>query len=148
MALGLLVSAVVRSSDRALVLLPVLLITQVIASVPFFEAGALVAPLGAVSSAQWGTAAAASTTTLNRVRAVDIAAGNAGRSSLFGNQTPSAPAQQQVRSAAASGRSRWIHEGATWARDAAALAVLTIAPILATMLVLLRRDRVPQGRPA
>jgi hypothetical protein len=89
MAVRLLISAIVRSSDRAMALLPVVLIAQVVVSVPFFATrSAVLDPVGVVSSAQWTMAAAASTTDLSDVRSVDLAVTGAGRSALVDRELP------------------------------------------------------------
>ena len=86
MALGLLISCIVRSSDRALVLLPLILITQVVLSEPFFEAYSPVLrsdSAGMISSAQWGMSELGSTLSLNDLRSVQLAANKVGRDALF-----------------------------------------------------------------
>jgi ABC-type multidrug transport system ATPase subunit/pSer/pThr/pTyr-binding forkhead associated (FHA) protein len=148
MAVGLAVSALVKSSDRALVLLPLLLITQVIASVPFFEPGAFIDPLGDVSSAQWATAAAASTTSLNDVRAVDLAGAQAGRQALFSAAPDRGQTAGSVARAAAGGRGRWQHRSGTWLTSMGAELALFLVAISVAIAALRRRDRIPQTRPA
>ncbi|MDX6520618.1 MAG: transport system ATP-binding/permease protein [Gaiellales bacterium] len=148
MALGLAVSALVKSSDRALVLLPLLLITQVIASVPFFEPGSFVNTLGDISSAQWGTSAAASTTSLNDVRAVDLAGAQAGREALFSEAPDRSQTARSVTQAAADGRSRWRHRRNAWLTSIGFEVALSLISIAAAIVALRRRDRVPQMRPA
>ena len=124
MAVGLLISAIVRSSDRAMALLPVVLIAQVVVSVPFFATrSAVLDPVGVVSSAQWAMAASASTTDLNDVRSVDLAVTGAGRSALVDRELP-ANSRRAVASAAA-GRERWDHTGGVWLRDMGAALLLT-----------------------
>jgi ABC transport system ATP-binding/permease protein len=143
-ALGLFVSTVVRSSDQALVLLPLILITQVIASVPFFVGKPVIQAVGEISSAQWATAAAASTTSLNQVRAIDLATSRAGQSVLFSPSRPRPSTQAQVAEAGSSGNSRWTHDRTTWAVDVIALLALAAVPIAAAIAVLSRRDRLPR----
>ena len=148
MALGLAVSALVKSSDRALVLLPLLLITQVIASVPFFEPDSFINPLGDISSAQWGTAAAASTTSLNDVRAVDLAGAQAGRQALFSEAPDRSQTASSVARAAADGRTRWQHHKGSWSTSIGVELALFLVSIVVAIVALRRRDRIPQMRRA
>lgn len=141
MAIGLAVSAVVKTSDRALVLLPLILIAQMITSVPFFEGDAVIRSVGDVSTAQWGTAAAASTTSLNQVRAVNVAEARAGRSALFDAGVADEQPQPLVDAAARSGNERWLHRIPTWAFNVAMLALLTAAAVGAAVFSLRLRDR-------
>ena len=141
MAVGLLISAIVRSSDRAMALLPVVLIAQVVVSVPFFATrSAVLDPVGVVSSAQWAMAASASTTDLNDIRSVDLAVTGAGRSALVDRELP-ANSRRAVASAAA-GRERWDHTGGVWLRDMGAALLLTVGALTLAVIVLQRRDPV------
>ena len=141
MAVGLLISAIVRSSDRAMALLPVVLIAQVVVSVPFFATrSAVLDPVGVVSSAQWTMAAAASTTDLNDVRSVDLAVTGAGRSALVDRELPAN--SKRAVAAAATGRERWDHTGSTWLRDMGAALLLTGGALGLAVIVLQRRDPV------
>jgi hypothetical protein len=101
-----------------------------------------------VSTAQWGTAAAASTTSLNHVRAVNVAEARAGRSALFEPGVAEAQSQPLVDDAARSGNERWLHRLPTWAFDAAMLALLTTAAVCVAVFALRFRDRVRGVRPA
>ena len=141
MAVGLLISAIVRSSDRAMALLPVVLIAQVVVSVPFFATrSAVLDPVGVVSSAQWTMAAAASTTDLNDVRSVDLAVTAAGRSALVDRELPAN--SKRAVAAAAAGRERWDHTGGVWLRDMGAALLLTVGALALAVIVLQRRDPV------
>ena len=141
MAVGLLISAIVRSSDRAMALLPVVLIAQVVVSVPFFATrSAVLDPVGVVSSAQWTMAAAASSTDLNDVRSVDLAVTGAGRSALVDRRLP-ADSRRAV-AAASAGRARWDHTESVWLRDMGATLLLTVGALGLAVLVLQRRDPV------
>jgi len=141
MAVGLLISAIVRSSDRAMALLPVVLIAQVVVSVPFFATrSAVLDPVGVVSSAQWTMAAAASTTDLNDIRSVDLAVTGAGRSALVHGELPED--SRRAVAAAAEGRARWDHTGTVWIRDMGAALLLTVGALALAVIVLQRRDPV------
>jgi ABC transport system ATP-binding/permease protein len=140
MSLGLLLSAAVRSSDRALMLLPIVLIAQIVASVPFFEASsAALTPLEDVSSAQWGTASAASTVDLNQVRALEEASTIAGRRVVFRDE-PAGDRRTTVVLAVADGKDRWLHRNGAWWTDTSVLLLLIVAPLLAAAAALRRRD--------
>lgn len=106
-----LVVTLLDSSDHALVLLRVVLIAQVVRSVPFFVPhNSALAAAELASSAQWGTAAAASTVSLNRLRAQGTAATEIGDRVLT---NPRAPVQNRaliVRGAAGNG---WYIAGGT-----------------------------------
>lgn len=141
MAVGLLISAIVRSSDRAMALLPVVLIAQVVVSVPFFATrSAVLDPVGVVSSAQWTMAASASTTDLNDIRSVDLAVTAAGRSALVDRELPAN--SRRAVAAAAAGRERWDHTGGVWLRDMGAALLLTVGALTLAVIVLQRRDPV------
>jgi ABC-type transport system involved in multi-copper enzyme maturation permease subunit len=147
MALGLLISCLVRSSDRALVLLPLVLITQVVLSVPFFEADSPVLDrAGLVSSAQWGMSAAGSTLSLNDLRSVQIASNDVGRQSLFARTPPTVNARKAIATARDSGKSRWRHEAGVWLTSAGALALMTAVCLAASLLILRRPDAGAPGR--
>jgi energy-coupling factor transporter ATP-binding protein EcfA2 len=146
MALGLFISALVRTSDRALVLLPIVLIAQIVASEPLFaSSSAALAPVETVSSAQWATASLASTTDLNRIRAVETGAATAGRRYVIQGNPPGSR-RGAVQFALREGRSRWKHAAGTWTRDMLALAVLVMVPLLASGVALRRRDPRFAGR--
>ena len=91
-------------------LLPIVLIAQIVASEPLFQSSsAALAPVEAVSSAQWGTAALAVTTDLNRIRAVETGAATVGRRYVIRGEQPGS-GQGAVLFALREGRSRWHHE--------------------------------------
>src|SRR5207245_7838456 len=69
MSLGLLVSAIVTDTDQAAFLLPVMLVAQIAVSVPLLgPPKPILHELGFASATQWGTAAVASTVSLNELR--------------------------------------------------------------------------------
>jgi len=139
-AIGLLISALVKTSDRALMLLPIVLIAQIVASEPLFaSSSAALAPVEAVSSAQWGTAALASTTDLNRIRAVETAAATVGRRYVIRGQATGGR-QEAVQFALREGRSRWRHQPGRWLTSAAILGLLIVLPLVGAGWALRRRD--------
>jgi ABC-type multidrug transport system ATPase subunit/pSer/pThr/pTyr-binding forkhead associated (FHA) protein len=141
MSVGLLVSSLVDSSDHALVLLPVILIAQVVLSVPFFvPSSGILADAGAVSSAQWGMAATASTVSLNAIRAREAAAARAGTAALADPRRRPESAPALVGRMAAQGRMRWEHTRSGWLEAAVILVVIAIVATTASGLSLRIRD--------
>lgn len=122
MTLCLLVSALVSNADKALTLLPLLLIPQLVLAGALFETGdtPVLREVSHLASARWGFAAAAAS--------VDL------------------PALEPIRCDAPRPRGAdcdqpWRHDPATWLGDLAALGGLTAAAVLATVAVLRRGDR-------
>ena len=71
MALGLAISARVRRSDQAILLLPVVLVVQTALSLPLIQSVSrtpVLKVLADLTSANWGVAAVASTTSLNQLQ--------------------------------------------------------------------------------
>jgi hypothetical protein len=66
MAIGLMISALVSNPDKALTILPVVLLAQFLLSGAFFDvtSSVVLGPLSYLNSARWGFAAAASTADL------------------------------------------------------------------------------------
>ena len=76
MALGLAISARVRRSDQAILLLPIVLVVQTVLSLPLVQSqvpSVYLTALGDLTSANWGVAAEASTTSLNQLQYVYFA---------------------------------------------------------------------------
>jgi hypothetical protein len=120
--------------------LPVVLIAQIVASEPLFASNsAALAPVEAISSAQWGTAALASTTDLNRIRAVETAAATAGRRYVIRGDPPG-DRRLTVQLALRDGRTRWHHDAARWLADIGFVCALIIMPLIGAGLALRRRD--------
>jgi len=136
MTIGLLVSAIVRSSDHAMIILPLVLVAQVVLSAPLLSTGSgsisamILNTSGVLSSASWGTAAVASTTGLAEVREPYLDAVAAARS-LVSEGGPTAKAAED--------RDTWDHDSGTWLWDAGMLIVLSGAFVAVTGYVLHRR---------
>jgi ABC transport system ATP-binding/permease protein len=129
MALGLLISALAGGVDRASSLLPVILVTQVIVSVPLFTgSGPVLQALGYVMSARWGMAAAASTVDLAELRQPYIAMTEAARSGQIVQDFT--PYQQPT----------WRHDAAVWSADVAILFALTVVGLAGAWLALRATD--------
>ncbi len=113
MSLGLMVSAMMRSADKAISVLVLLVVAQLIMSIPVLQISdkPVLGQLSWLSSAKWGVDAVASTVSLNDVQP-----------SLDG---PDAA---------------WKHDAGTWLKDVTMLVVLTVAPLIATAWLLKRRD--------
>lgn len=132
MAIGLFVSAIVGSSDQASFLLPVMLVGQIVVSVPMLgPARPVLNELGYLSAAQWGTAAVASTVGLNEIRGPFLGTLELARAESEG---------RPVRPEVSAGRPAWRHDPATWAFDLAAQGGLIAVGIAGAWWALRRRD--------
>jgi ABC-type multidrug transport system ATPase subunit/pSer/pThr/pTyr-binding forkhead associated (FHA) protein len=122
MTLCLLVSALVSNADKALTLLPLLLIPQLVLAGVLFETGdtPVLREAGHLASARWGFAAAAATVDLPALEPIRC----------DGPRPRTADCAQP-----------WRHDPATWLGDLAALLGLVAASVLATVAVLRRGDR-------
>lgn len=143
--LGLLVSAMVRRSDQALVVLPIILVVQIALSMPLLamqNPSPLLKILGFFSSAQWGTAAGAATVSLNQLLTsyqLSLTLGGASLSFLLGHPLPQSFLMLQVTHAV-NGDGQWGHAPGPWSTAAAMLVLLTAAGVAGTWIVLRRRD--------
>jgi ABC transport system ATP-binding/permease protein len=124
MALCLLMSAVVSNADKALTLLPLLLIPQLVLAGVLFRTGdkPVLREVSYLASARWGFAATASTVDLHTLEPISCA----------GVQPLAADCDQP-----------WRHNPVTWLGSVAALVGLTAAAVIVTMAVLCRSDRRP-----
>jgi ABC-type multidrug transport system, ATPase component len=129
MALGLLISSLAGGIDRASTLLPVILVTQVIVSVPLFTSASVVLQaLGSVMSARWGMAAAASTIDLAELRQPYILITEAARNGrIVADMTP----YEQPT---------WRHDGTVWSADIAILFALTVVGLAGAWIALRATD--------
>lgn len=114
MALGLLVSAMMRSSDKAISVLVLLVVGQLIMSMPVLDIAhkPVLAELSWLSSAKWGVDAVASTVNLNLVQ-------------------PLGPPGSSPE---------WNHAPWPWTGEIGALLLLTVIFIAGAAWVLRRRD--------
>ncbi len=141
MALGLLVSSLARSPDKALSLVPILIVPQLVLSGGFFPVSApVVGQLSLVASAQWGMSAAGSTVDMNGIRArlslivalakhADLIETNPRR---FQRLAIEEFERQQVGS--------WKHTNGTWLLDVFMLLALTVAALAGAYSIMKRRD--------
>jgi ABC-type multidrug transport system ATPase subunit/pSer/pThr/pTyr-binding forkhead associated (FHA) protein len=139
MALGLLVSALASRVDRAMALLPVLLLVELILAMgavfPDLSEKPVLRQAGYVAGTQWGFAAAASTVDLNALDALNDVA----------RELPTIDLRDPgglVRSLASldEGEGRWEHEPGPWLTAMLALGGLTVAALVGTGLALRRYD--------
>ncbi len=135
MALGLLISALVSSSEKAMALIAVIFIVQWLFSGAAVELRGkpVLQGVGYLTSANWGLAAAASTADLHALERQGCGAG--GRASPHG-------------SSASSCDRRWTSDFIHWFSDGAALVVLTGATSAGVWFVLVRRDQQLQPQAA
>ena len=136
-ALGLLVSALVNSTNAAVALLPALLIGQLlIMPQGVFKTSnkPVLAQLAYVSSAGWGFAAAASTVKLNDLDQLNNLASAVSTTSL------SQPINLPKAIAQSKGDARWNHQPGAWLRAVAALIAITLASLALAAAALRRFD--------
>jgi len=127
MAVGLLASALIKSSDQAMLILPMLLVAHVVVSSPRDEPPPGPLEYGSwLSSASWGMAAVASTIDLNQLRAL------AAPSTQPADDVPLEEAETP------SVWNNWEHDPARWALDVGMLVVITTAASGATWVTLQR----------
>jgi hypothetical protein len=121
-SLALLVSAAVNQSDKAITLIPLLLVPQLVLSGYIFplDNGSVMRDLSVVVSANWGMAAIGATADLNTLD----------RGAALPDSGPlKLPSD-----------SRWAHDRATWFKDICGLLGLTGLFALGTLYALRRRD--------
>lgn len=139
MALGLLVSALSGSPERATSVLPVVLILQLVLAagvvLPVIVDKPVLRQLSYVSGTQWGIAGAASTVDLNRLQVFDARL----RDLRSVDATDPGPAVDAL-TRAPEPDARWAHDPQTLLTAVAALLALTAIPLVATGFVLRRYD--------
>ncbi len=137
MALGLFVSAVARTPDRATTVLPIVLVVLLVLALGGVvrEIGQrpVLKQLGYVAITQWGFSAAASTSSLNDLQAVTGVL----------TRVPSVDIDNPTKlfdalNKGERGDARWDHNRTAWLRDVGALFLLTIAGLIGTWLALRR----------
>jgi ABC-type multidrug transport system ATPase subunit/pSer/pThr/pTyr-binding forkhead associated (FHA) protein len=139
MGLGLLISALSGSADRATTILPVVLVLQMVLALggvfPQIGNRPVLKQLGYVSSTRWGFAASASTTDLNDLQEIT---GVLTRTPTVALSNPQPLFGALTRGAR--GEASWDHTAQAWLLDAAVLAALGMAALLGTGLALRRLD--------
>lgn len=141
MSLGLLISAVAGTAQRATSVLPIVLILQLITSagvvLPEIVDRPVLREVSLISSAQWGVAGAAVTADLGMLQQSDDRL----RGRRIIDAADPAPAVEAM-TAPARANPRWAHTPQAWLRAVAALLILIVVPLVATIGVLRRRDPV------
>jgi ABC transport system ATP-binding/permease protein len=130
MGIGLLISALVSNPDKALTILPVVLLGQFLLSGVFFNlSGTVLKPLSYVTSARWAFAAAASTSDLQ---------GLVPRT--CGDDTPAVPGVRVIKADPSDPACDTFrkHDAGTWVADNGLVILLTLVP-LAGAWTLVRR---------
>ncbi len=129
MALGLLISAVIGGVDRASTLLPVVLVVQVIVSVPIISGSSPVLQyLGYAMSARWGMAAAASTIDLGDLRRPYI------------QMTETVRQGHTIEDLTPYEQPTWKHDTGVWGADVAILLALTVVGLAGAWIALRATD--------
>jgi ABC transport system ATP-binding/permease protein len=113
MSLGLLVSAMMRSADKAISVLILIVVGQLIMSIPLLQISSkpVLGQLSWLSSAKWGVDAVGSTVSLNTWQPTLSGADPA-----------------------------WAHTAGTWFSDIGMLVLLIVAALAGTAWLLKRRD--------
>ncbi len=146
LALGLLVSCLVNRADKALTLLPLLVVPQFVLSFPqlHIDQKPVLRELSYLASAQWGYAAVAATVDLNRL---DYEQARAADPRIPPGQDPD---RDSPRLEAAIKRvtdqrpqARWRHRPDAWMQDVLILSGMTCAFLGLAGLALRRRDTRP-----
>ena len=139
MAIGLFISAVAKTTDRATTVLPIALVFLLVLALggvfPQIGDKPVLKQLGYVASTRWGFAGMASTSDLNDLQAVT---GVLTRTPSVNVDNPNALFQafrERYR-----GDPLWKHSSSAWLSDAGALIGLALVALLAAGFVL-RRDR-------
>jgi ABC-type multidrug transport system ATPase subunit len=139
LSLGLFLSAVAKTADRAMTLLPLVLVLQLMLAVggifPEVVDKPVLRQASYVSSTQWGFAAASATAELNRLALVNDVARNIPTIDL---RDP-VPVLAAVLGADL-GDSRFNHEPRAWWSAIAAAVLLTLLGLVGTWLVLMRME--------
>lgn len=139
-ALGLLVSALSGRVDRAMTILPVLIVAEVILGMggiaPEMVSKPVIKQLSYVASTQWGFSAAASTAGLNELEPLN---GISRTVPTLDLSDPSTSARDFAR--AFRGEPRWDHTASAWGTSMLALLGLTVVTLVGAGLALRRADR-------
>ena len=140
--LGLLVSALARRIERAMTVLPVLLILELILGIGGIAPEMIAKPglkqLSYVASTQWAFSASASTTGLNDLEPLSSLARAVPTLNLADPTSAASGFARGFR-----GESRWDHTAGAWATSMLALLGLAAASIVAAGFALRRLDRQP-----
>ena len=140
MALGLLISAAASRVDRAMAILPIVLLLELILAMgaifPDMTKEPVLKQASFAAGTQWGFSGLAATADLNRVQAFNSVA----------NEFPTVDLKDPVGvlrrlSSVGEGEERWDHERTAWLLDAGALTILTCGALVGAGVALRRYDR-------
>jgi ABC-type multidrug transport system ATPase subunit len=135
MAVGLLVSAVAGTTDRATSALPIVLVFMLVLALggvfPQIANKPVLKQLGYIAPTRWGFAGLASTSDLNDLQAVT---GVLTRNSTVDLDNPSTVSN--VFNSADQGDPLWRHDATAWLTDVGALIAITVVALLFTWLAL------------
>ena len=139
MALGLLVSASLNTVDRAMTMLPVILILQMVLAAggifPEFTEKPGLLQGSFISSAQWGFAGTAAVSDLNELQRISTMAADI---PIVDLSRPFELAEQLME--VSGGPSRFSHDATAYVGSLVALVAITAVCLVATALVLRRHD--------
>jgi ABC-type multidrug transport system ATPase subunit len=149
LALGLLVSCLVNRADKALTLLPLLVVPQFVLTFPqlHIDEKPILRQLSYAASAQWAYSAVASTVNLNQLDYLQARAAN-----------PRIPPGQDANASSAAldaaikrvtdlrPQARWQHRPGAWGEDMLVLGGMVLVSLLLAGLALRRRDPRPGRR--
>jgi hypothetical protein len=140
MALGLLISATATRVDRAMAVLPLVLLLELVLAMgaifPEMTSKPVLKQVEYAAGTQWGFSALASTADLNRLQAFNNVA----------NKFPTLDLTDPVGvasrlSTVGEGEPRWNHKLSAWLLDVGALTMLTGVALVGAGLALRRHDR-------
>jgi ABC transport system ATP-binding/permease protein len=141
MALGLLVSSVASTVDRALTTLPIIVILQMLLALggvfPDVAEKAVLRQASYLSSTQWAFSAAASTVDLDRLQSLDKLARAAPTITITDPLPRFRGLSERLRP-----EERWQHDSGTWLSNMGALLALMAAAVVACDMALRRRSAV------
>jgi ABC-type multidrug transport system ATPase subunit len=142
MGLGLLISSLVTRADKAVTLLPLLLVPQLVLTFPQLrvEERPVLNQLSYVASAQWGHSDAASTIHLNQLIYNRAVALNPGLSGLDPDHASAQLVDQVQRLTDLRMRIRWRHLPGIWAVDNGVLLAMFVFEVLLAGIALRKRD--------
>jgi ABC-type multidrug transport system ATPase subunit/pSer/pThr/pTyr-binding forkhead associated (FHA) protein len=155
-ALGLAISALVRKSDQAVFLLPVLLVVEMSLSLPILKldnTSPLIQQASKLVSADWGFSAVASTVSMNQLMTPylwDLTFGQAEIGHDLNPSQPAVPPGPAVIKGLATDAS-WRHASAAWFSSMSIMILMTAVLLAVTVVVLRRQDigrRAAGRRPA
>jgi ABC-type transport system involved in multi-copper enzyme maturation permease subunit len=141
MAFGLLVSSVVSTPDKALTLLPVLLLTQFLLAGPLFNLSTKpgLRELSYVTPTRWGFSALGATADVRHLP---------GGCEFGRAAAPDESAPGGGEGTAGGCDATWAHEASAWAFNLTALVALTVVPLWLSVLALRRKDPLRAWRAA